>query len=348
MKINEMNENEEVYGNFLVADSKRCMDNRGVVYMVATLQDNSGTIESRKWNATPEEEAILAKGKVVYVKGFVNRYNNALQFRINEVDRVNEENIVWADLIASAPVPAKVLKAKLQAYLDSIQDKDVRMLVDELLKRFQKRFESWPAAVRNHHDYISGLLYHSITMADMACKAAEVYPTINRDVLLAGTIIHDIGKTVELSGAHATSFTLEGKLLGHISIGQAELRRAAKDLGMYAYDELSEEERVETHPLYHKKEIAVILEHMILSHHGQPDFGSPVRPLTREALVLSIIDDLDAKMMILDKAYAGVALGASTAKLFNMDERYFYKPYYTNDNVAPSGTSLEETLEDLK
>ena len=264
------------------------------------------------------------------------------------MDCVNEDEVNWGDFIAQAPVDLETLKAKLDAYIDSIENEDVKAITNKMMDIFLKRFLTWPAAVRNHHDYISGLLYHSITMADMALKVSEVYPQVNRDILLAGTIIHDLGKTVELSGAHATSFTLEGKLLGHISIGQAELRKAAKEIGMFAYDELPAAERKESHPLYRKKEIAIALEHMILSHHGQPDYGSPVRPLTREAFVLSVIDDLDAKMMILDKAYNGVELGASTAKLFNMDERYFYKPYYTVDAPRPAGISLEDEQEALK
>jgi 3'-5' exoribonuclease len=149
-------------------------------------------------------------------------------------------------------------------------------------------------------------------MADLAEKVCQIYPSLNRDVLIAGTLIHDIGKTVELSGPVATQFTLEGKLLGHISIMQAEVRMAAKELGMTG-------------------EIPVIMEHMVLSHHGIPEYGSPVMPLTREALALNMIDDMDAKMMILDKAYADVEPGGYTSKLFTMDERYFYKPLYTKE-----------------
>ena len=348
MKISEFDDGMEVFGNFLVADCKRCVDSKGSPYLNVVLQDSSGTIDAKRWTCTKEDEEMLVKGKVVYIKGRVNRHNLVLQFRINEIDYVNEDEVNWGEFIAKAPVSLATLQAKLDAYIDSIQDADVKAIVNKMMDVFGKRYLKWPAAVRNHHEFMHGLLYHSITMADMAVKVAAVYPSLNRDILLAGVLIHDLGKTIELSGVNATSFTLEGKLLGHISIGQAELRKAAKEIGMYEYDELPIQERKETHPLYHKKEIAVLLEHMILSHHGQPDFGSPVRPLTREAYVLSVIDDLDAKMTILDKAYLGVEKGASTAKLFNMDERYFYKPYYTEEGTAPAGTSLEQEKIDLK
>ena len=348
MKITEMTDGTNVYGNFFVNDVKRCVDNKGGNYLAVVLQDSSGTMEGRKWSSTLEDEDIIVKGKVIYIEGKVNKYNKTLQLKIMEAAKVNEDEVDWAQFISTAPMDLKVMKAKLDAYVDSIQNNDVKMLVTKLLANFAKRFYVWPAAVRNHHDYISGLLYHSITMADMAVKVCSVYPQINRDVLLGGAIIHDLGKTVELSGVQSTAFTLEGKMLGHISIGQAELRKAAKELGMYAYDDLPEEEQVETHPLFRKKEVAVCMEHMILSHHGQPDFGSPVRPLTREAHVLAAIDDLDAKMNILDKAYASVEPGNSTAKLFNMDERYFYKPFYTVEPDRPAGLNVEQAFEELK
>lgn len=347
MKISEMNDGTQVYGNFLINECKRCVDNKGSAYLVVTLQDNSGTIEARKWTSTPEDEQVIVKGKVVYINGVVNHYGQNLQLKILECESVNMENLNWADYISSAPFDLEQMRQKLVIYVKSIKDEDLRNLVAALIKSYGKRFYIWPAAVRNHHDYISGLLYHSLTMADMAVKVAEVYPSLDRDILLAGALVHDLGKIIELSGPQGTVFTLEGKLLGHISIGQAELRRKAKELGMFEYDDLPEAEQTPEHPLFHKKELAVLLEHMILSHHNQPDFGSPVRPLTREAFVLAAIDDLDAKMTILDKAYSGVEPGASTVKLFNMDDRYFYKPYYHENPAKPAGTPLEETLKEI-
>ena len=148
-------------------------------------------------------------------------------------------------------------------------------------------------------------------MANVANKVCEIYPSLNRDILIGGILIHDIGKTIELSGPIATTFTIEGKLIGHISIMQAEVREACKELNI-------------------DPEIAAIMEHMVLSHHGKQEFGSPVTPLLREALVCSMIDDLDAKMGILDKALESVEPGESTIKLFNMDDRYFYKPKFDN------------------
>ncbi len=348
MTISEFYDGCRVYGQFLVKDATLGTTSGNKRYLNITLQDATGTIDSRKWDPLPEDNEVFVKGNIVLVEGDINLYRDALQMKIIHGEAVALEGIDWSKFIPTAPVKKEIMKEKLDAYIASISDEDVAMLVKAVVKKFEKRLYDWPAAVRNHHDYVSGLLYHSITMADMTLKVAEIYPALNRDLLLGGVIIHDLGKTVELSGPNATEFTLEGKLLGHISIGQAEVRMTAKEIGMYAYDELQgNEDPALIEKLRKRKEVAILLEHIVISHHGHQEFGSPVLPLTREALVVSIIDDLDAKLMILDKAYAGVEKGKSTAKIFSMDDRYFYRPSFDKDDVPPAGLDLEDVKKSL-
>lgn len=156
---------------------------------------------------------------------------------------------------------------------------------------------------------------------------------------------------MELSGPNATFYTVQGRLIGHISIGQAEVREVAKELGYYAFLDLpqSEQDRLakENAPEFHRYEIALQMEHIILSHHGKYEFGSPVLPLTREALAISLIDDFDAKMLVLDNAYNGVNPGEPTGRIGSLDNRYFYLPRDAKTEHAPYGTSLEEELRDL-
>lgn len=348
MTISEIKDGESVHGQFLVSDCKKGVTAKGGAYLTIVLQDYSGTIEGKKWTLGPDDMEIFAKGTIVQVGGVANLYRDVMQLKIESGEPVAMDNIEWARFVQHAPVGKEVLKKKLAMYVNSFSDPDVKALVVGMLKRYEDKYFDWPAAAKNHHDYVSGLLYHSLTMADLASKVCQVYPALNRDIVIGGTLIHDIGKCVELSGPNATTYTIEGKLLGHISIGQAELRDVAKDLGMYDFDALPEEQKNPTHPLWHKKEIAIVFEHIILSHHGIPEYGSAVRPLTREAQAVSMIDDMDAKMMILEKAYAGVECGGFTSKLFTMDDRYFYKPFYTEDATRPSGTSLEEEKADLE
>ena len=346
MTINELQAVMRLYGQYLLADVKKGVKDSGAMYWTLQLQDNSGTLEAKKWDYFPEDEAVLVKGAVVQVDGEVLKYRNALQAKIRGVEPIAQEDVDWGRFIAVAPVPADVMKEKLDLCLSKIADPDIHDLAKAMIDSFLEKLLVYPAAVRNHHDYFGGLLYHSLTMADMAVNVCRVYPVLNRDLILAGVLIHDLGKTVELSGPKATAFTLEGKLLGHISIGHAELRAKAKELGYFALDDLGEQDRAAHPDLIHKKEVAVLLEHIILSHHGRPDYGSPQVPCTREALVVSMIDDLDAKMNILDKAYKGVAPGDTTAKLYNMDDRYFYKPLCGKEQET-AGLTLAELTHDL-
>ena len=150
-------------------------------------------------------------------------------------------------------------------------------------------------------------------MADLAEQVCKLYSKLNRDWVIAGALIHDLGKTIELSGPIATKYTIEGNLVGHISIMVAEIRMACKEL------------KIEGEKL-------TLLEHMIASHHSKPEFGSPVPPLTREALALAMIDDFDAKMNIVDKAVENADLGSFTEKIFALDGRAYYVPSYEKKN----------------
>lgn len=350
--IADITEGMQLYGTYLIADAKKCLSNAGKPYWSLVLQDASGCIDAKKWDVEPDDEAILEKGKAAYIIGNVLLYGTKLQVKITSVEAVDPKKIDWSSLIPSAPVAPNVLEEKLHLYLLSIRDQDIARIVNDLIAHYKDRYLSHPAAVRNHHGFLHGLLYHSLTMCDLAIKVANLYPVLNRDMMIAGSLIHDIGKVYELSGPVGTFYTLQGRLLGHIAIGQAEIREAAKRLGYYEFLDLSEDEQKEQEsqnsPVFHRYEIAVQLEHIILSHHGHYEFGSPVLPLTREAVVISLIDDLDAKLLGLDNAFAGVAPGEVTGRVMSMDNRYFYNPHSSPAEHAPYGTSVEEESEDLK
>ena len=347
MNIIDINAGDRILGQFLLADAKKGVKDNGATYWSLVLQDSTGVLDAKKWDYLPTDDAILVKGNVVQIDGEVLRYRNALQVKVRSAEAVDQDLVDWSRFLACAPMPVDVMRKKLDACLDAIKDKDISTLARAYINDFLDVYLTYPAAVRNHHDYLGGLLFHSLTMADLAVNVCKVYPNCNRDLVIAGVLIHDIGKTVELSGVRGTQFTLEGKLLGHISIGHAEFRKKAQELGYYAFDDLSPEEQETNKELARKKEIAILLEHIILSHHTRPEFGSPVMPATREAFVVAMVDDLDAKMNILDKAYRLVEPGNTTAKLFNMDDRYFYKPQFVEEGKDP-GLSLQELLDDLK
>lgn len=348
MKINQLKDGDNFSGPVLVTDCKKCVKTNGDNYLNILLQDNSGQIDGKLWSVGPNDEKTFSKGNFVLITGKVLNYNKSLQIKITSSSPLKESDVNVSDFVLPSPVKEEILTRKLSTYVSSIEDNDLRKLVSTLVNKYIDKFKVWPAAMKNHHEFVSGLIYHSITMADLGLEICHCYPKLNRDFVLAGCIVHDFGKLFELSSISNPNFTLEGKLLGHVSMGFYEVRNTAKELGMYEFDSLSEEERTTANPLYHKKEVAVLLEHIVLSHHGKLEFGSPVLPLTREALAVSFIDDFDAKMMMLDKAYASTAPGESTAKLFAMDDRYFYNPASITHNDGVAGLSLEEEIEDLK
>lgn len=307
--IKELYDGEHVYSQYLVSQSNRCVNAKGKPYLNLTLQDATGEIGAKKWEVEEGDMDTFAAGNVVSVEGEVLSYNGFLQMKVLSGDPVPLESVDASRFVPVAPVPLETLEKKLDAYLDSLAEGDLKTLTTYLVKKFYKKYVNYPAAVRNHHNFAHGLLFHSLSMADDAEALSKLYPNLNRDVLVAGAIVHDMGKTVELSGPISTKYTVEGKLLGHISIMAAEIRLAAKELGM-------------------EGETPLILEHMVLSHHTKPEYGSPVPPLTREAIALAMIDDFDARMVMVEKAYEGVKPGEFTQKIFPLGDIALYKPLY--------------------
>jgi len=310
--INEFVDGERIYGQFLIAECNKCVSNKSKTYLNMTLQDKSGTISAKLWDVIDSDLELFIAGNIVELQGDVLEYAGQLQFKIEPGcarQIIPNVGFDFSRFVPSAPVAKEELETKFKNYIDSIKNEDIKKLVVYLTDKFASKFFEWPAAVRNHHNFVNGLLYHTVTMADVADAVCKQYTNLNRDILLGGILIHDIGKCEELSGPIATQFTIQGKLVGHISIAHGEVREACHKLNL-------------------DPEISAIMEHMILSHHGKNEFGSPVTPCIKEAFVCAMIDDLDAKMNILDKALAVTKPGDTTAKLFNMDDRYFYKPTF--------------------
>ena len=305
--VKDIADGMHVRGEYLVNNLIQGVSNAGKKYLTIVLQDKTGTIDGKKWEIGEGDLEIFAPRHVVYVEGEANLFKNTLQLKILSGTEVPASSVNLDNFVAPAPVAKDVLVKKLDGYLASLKDGELKTLVTAIIAKYRDRFLDWPAAVRNHHAFRSGVLYHSLSMADLAEQVAKLYPTLDRDMLISGCLLHDLGKCVELSGPVATEYTLEGKLLGHINIMADIIREEATRLGISG-------------------ETPDLLEHIILAHHGKPDFGSPVLPLTREAMALSMIDDFDAKMNMLDKALEGTKPGNWTERIFAFDNRSFYKP----------------------
>ncbi|HPM07207.1 MAG TPA: HD domain-containing protein [Bacilli bacterium] len=305
--IKDFLEGDLIRGPLLVVNANKGVTNNGLAYMNVTLQDKTGTIEAKKWDINEVDAALLNIGNVVLIDGDVLNYRDNLQVKIRAVSKVNDDEFDATRFTMASPIPLEELEKRLDSYVNSLKDKDIALLTKTLIGKYYKSYITYPAAVRNHHEFASGLLHHTVSMADLGEAIANLYPSVDRDMLIAGILLHDLGKTLELSGPIIPKYTLEGKLIGHISITHAEIQKSIEALKI-------------------NSETATLLSHMVLSHHGKYEYGSPVLPLTREAYLLSVIDDLDAKMMILDKAYDQTPEGEFSTRIYAMDDRSFYKP----------------------
>ncbi len=305
--VNEFVDGDHIIGQLLVVSAVKGTTDKGLNYLNVTFQDKTGSIEAKKWDATSEDLKVLVPGSVVVVDGIVNLYKNQPQLKIVEVSKTEPGEVNMTNFARVSPIPLEKLKAKLEGYLNSFTDKDVEKVARAVISHFYEKYTIYPGAVKVHHEFGSGILHHSLFMADVADAIAKIYTQVDRDILVAGALLHDIGKTIEYENPIAPVQTTEGKLIGHIAIGYSEFKKVVESLNITS-------------------EVPLLLEHMILAHHGTLEFGSPVMPSTREALLLAEIDMLDSRQMILDKSLATINEGEFTQRLWMMDDTAFYKP----------------------
>lgn len=305
--IKDLKDGAHVHDEFIVASVNKCASDKGKQYLNVVLQDKTGTINAKKWDVTERDLGLIVPGKVLEFDGEINSYKGILQFKIIYASEVDEKIINIENFKKVSPIPLDELKAKLDYYLHSFKDKDIELITNTVINHFYDKYITYPAAVKIHHEFGSGILHHSLAMADLADQVAKLYPSVDRDLLVAGALMHDIGKTVEYKDLPIPEVTTEGKLIGHISIMYAEFKNIVDKLNI-------------------KSEVPLLLEHMILSHHGKLEFGSPVLPMTREAMLLSMIDLLDSQLMVVDKALKDVKPGEFSERIWSMDNVAFYKP----------------------
>ncbi|MEK3937355.1 3'-5' exoribonuclease YhaM [Sporosarcina sp. FSL W7-1349] len=294
----------------LIKQATRGITQQGSPFMTLILQDKSGDIEAKLWDTTDQHAATYTAASIVKVGGEIHEYRGKNQLRIKSIRPTKEdEGVSISDLVPSASKTKEVLYEELMQYFFEMKNPHIQRITRHLLKKHQSQFMTYPAATKNHHDYVSGLLDHVVSMLKLGKAIADLYPSINKDLLYAGIILHDIGKVVELSGPVGTQYTIEGNLLGHITIMVNEISIAANEL------DISGEE-------------VMLLQHMVLSHHGKEEWGSPKRPMLKEAEILHYIDNIDAKMNMLDRALGKAEPGEFTERIFPLDNRSFYKPTF--------------------
>jgi len=299
---------ETVEQYLLIKQAVKGVTTAGKPFLTLIFQDKSGSIEAKLWDAGEEQVQLYPAGSIVYIGGEIQDYRGKMQLRIKQIRPIREdENIQVSDLVQSSETPKEELYEELQSYLFELRNPAIQRITRHIVKKHEAAFITFPAATKNHHEYASGLIDHVTSMLRLGKSIATLYPTLNSDLLYAGIILHDIGKVIELSGPVSTVYTVKGNLLGHISIMVSEIELAATELDLDC-------------------EEVMLLQHMVLSHHGKEEWGSPKKPLIQEAEILHYIDNIDAKMNTLKRALSKTEPGEFTERLFALDNRSFYKP----------------------
>lgn len=295
---------------FLVDSVKNGISSNGKPYITVVLKDKTGSIDAKIWEVKNEDYENLKSGRIIFVEAIANEYRNKMQLKINSYRLKNDEDKISIDnLIKIAPIPKEIMISELNDFLKIIENKKLKAVTIELLNKYKNKFISYPAAKSMHHDFYSGLIYHTTTMLKVAQRLVEIYPILNKDLLYCGIILHDLGKTVEFDGPIATNYTVEGELIGHISIMCSEISVISHKLGI-------------------EGEEIILLKHMVLAHHGKYEFGSPKLPMLKEAEILNFIDNIDARMQMFEKNLSDVNPGEFSDKIYGLENRHFYVPKF--------------------
>lgn len=270
--------------------------------------DSEDLIDVKIWSLPEEKKAILKNGEIYIASGTIKDYQGKKQFNVTDFRVALDDEIEKDSFYEYAPLTKVELQTKISGYINKIQNKNLKTIVYTVLKKHVDDFFEYPAAVSIHHNFISGLAYHVYSMLTLSDVYLKLYSYLNSDLVYAGIILHDIGKVKELSGSKGVEYTKIGNLLGHITIGANMVNNVCLELGLSGTDE------------------AIALEHIILSHHGLYEYGSPKEPLMGEAALIYMLDYSDSRFASLEKFYKNTNKGEYTDPIFAFDKKSFYVP----------------------
>lgn len=289
--IAEMSESDRVVEFFLVREKQVRLRRSGEEYLSLVLQDRTGFINAVCWDDVPAVKETFAVGDVVKVDGIVGLYNEELQLTVRRLrpveERDREEGLEPSRFFPATEMDVEAMWGELMDHIAEVEQPSVRAMLERLCRDNEEAFKTFPAAVHIHHTVLGGFLEHTLSVLKSCLYFATKYPGLDRDLLVAGAVCHDIGKLRELTVHPSFIYTEEGELIGHILLGRDMVRESAAT--------------VEDFP----GELLLKLEHLIVSHQGELEFGSPKVPMMPEALVLHFADNLDAKLNIMQRHLAG-------------------------------------------
>ena len=307
MYLAEIKRDDRFEGYLIVRSAEQRASANGKNYLDMTLADKTGSINAKMWDGTVQPPLA---GSIVKVRATGNEFNGRMQLRVEKIRAAESRDAVdMSTLIPCAPRDPREMREEIIRAADHITDKDLRLITCELLDRAGDQLLTFPAAKQMHHAERSGLLHHMTTMLRTANAIMSVYPQLNPSLLTAGVIVHDLAKIDEMDAdtlGLVSDYSVDGKLLGHIVRGVVNIQLAA--------------EKTKASPAK-----ALLLQHMVLSHHGIPDYGSPIAPKFPEAEVLNTIDTLDARLFEMDEALSRAMPGGFSEKVWGLDNRQLYR-----------------------
>ncbi|MGL4654280.1 MAG: 3'-5' exoribonuclease YhaM family protein [Sarcina sp.] len=309
-KIGEFEQGERVEGFYLIKSIIcKVANNSNKKYLDIILSDKTGEISAKVWEVNEQNEDVYKANEIVSVRGTVTNWQGSLQLKVERMRKTNEsDNIIVDDYVKSAPIASEVMYAEIVKYVEEMKDEEIQLLITSLLENDKEKLMYYPAAKKNHHSMKGGLLYHVLTMLQLGEKICSIYDFLNTDLVYAGIILHDLAKIKEMSASQlgvVDEYTLEGTMLGHITQGIKELEVVGRELGIDS-----------------KK--MMLLQHIILSHHFEPEYGSPVKPMFPEAEIVHYIDTIDARMYDMKKLVTETKVGGFSERLWSIDNRRIY------------------------
>ena len=306
-KLIDLQEQTDVQMQLLITSVTKGITNNGANYLNISMQDNTKVLESKLWDVSDKQIEMIKPGQIYLINFDILNYRGALQGKIYDVKPLNQDTLDLKQFVKESEIPVDELQIQIKSYINMIENKTIKSLIVEMFNIYHKNFFEYPAATKNHHNYLGGLANHTLSMLKLANAISGVYPMLSTDLLYGGILLHDMGKIEELSGPFLAEYTTLGKLVGHISIVHAKLCEVATKLGV------------------HDSEETMLLRHIVLSHHGKLEFGSPILPLTIEAEVIQFIDNIDARVEAVSKAFNEIDDNEFTPRIFSLENRSFYK-----------------------
>jgi len=306
--IRDLTGNESVHGLYLAKSKRLGTTRRGDAYLSITLGDRTGDVEARVWEGAEDMDGLFSEGDVVEVTGRAGTYRNQIQLvleRVGRCGRVEDPDL----FLETTPRDVREMMGELRQLLSTVRNANLKAVVDRFLadRGFISLFKKAPAAKNFHHGYLGGLLEHTLSVCVLVDAVCPHYPELDRDLVLCGAFLHDVGKTREFVFNTHIEYSDEGRLLGHMVLGVSMLEEKLAEIKHFP------------------KELSFRLKHIILSHHGAFDFGSPKRPKFLEAFVIHALDDLDAKLNGLGRFISLDRKEGAWTEYNRLFERYFLK-----------------------